>query len=198
MIQYWFDGPQIEIKVKPHGNSNTNTPFFRTAESAKKRHQEIAASNKPREAIYLATQECGGELEAKGMSHFPRNVQQIKNYRRSGHSKDSNVLYSVMLQCKLAEGTSEAFVRDVKAAPEPQSVLFFDWQLRDLVRFLTNKNLFSIFTADTTYSLGQFYVTPNCLQAPYADRHFFQQASCNGWSHPRTSKEKFWIIQLLC
>ena len=164
MIQYWFDGPQIEIKVKPHGNSNTNTPFFRTVESAKKRHQEIAASNKPREAIYRATQECGGELEAKGMSHLPRNVQQIKNYRRSGHSKDSNVLYSVMLQCKLAEGTSEAFVRDVKAAPEPQSVLFFDWQLRDLVRFLTNENLFSIFTADTTYSLGQFYVTPTAYR----------------------------------
>ena len=94
------------------------------------------------------------------MSHLPRNVQQIKNYRRSGHSKDSNVLYSVMLQCKLVEGTSDAFVRDVKAAPDPLCVLFFDWQLNDLVRFLTNDEAFSVFTADTTYSLGDFYVTP--------------------------------------
>ena len=94
------------------------------------------------------------------MQCLPRNIQQIKNYRRTGHSKDSNVLYSVMLQCKLVEGTSDAFVRDVKAAPDPQCVLFFDWQLNDLVRFLTDSRQFSVLTADTTYNLGQFYVTP--------------------------------------
>lgn len=159
MIQYWFDGPPVEIKVKPHGNSSIGAPFFRTADTAKRRHREIAAANTPRQTIRIATKECGGELEAKGISSLPRNTQQIKNYRRSGH-KDSNVLYSVMLQCKLAEGTSDAFVRDVKAAPDPQSVLFFDWQLRDLVRFLTDENKFSIFTTDTTYNLGDFYVTP--------------------------------------
>ena len=30
-----------------------------------------------------------------------------------------------MLECKLARGNSEAFVRDVKAAPSPQCVMFF-------------------------------------------------------------------------
>ena len=86
MVQYWFDGPPVEVKVKPHGNARTNLPFFRTAESAKKRHREIAASNKPKEAVQVATQECGGELEAKGVRLLPRNVQQMKNYRRSGHT----------------------------------------------------------------------------------------------------------------
>ena len=65
-----------------------------------------------------------------------------------------------MLQCKLAQGTSDAFVRDVKAAPDPLCVMFFDWQLSDLVRFLTDPVLFSILGADTTYNLGDFYVTP--------------------------------------
>ena len=160
MVQYWFDGPPVEVKVKPHGNSQTSLPFFRTAESAKKRHREIAAANKPKDAIQVATQECGGELEAKGMQLLPRNIQQMKNHRRTGHTKDSNVLYSVMLQCKLAQGTSDAFVRDVKAAPDPLCVMFFDWQLCDLVRFLTDPMHFSILTADTTYNLGDFYVTP--------------------------------------
>ena len=73
---------------------------------------------------------------------------------------DNNVLYSVMLQCKLAEGISDAFVRNVKAAPDPQRVLCFDWQLKDLVRFLMDPKQFSILTVDTTYSLGDFYVTP--------------------------------------
>ena len=29
-IQYWFDGPPIEVKIKPHGNSHSNTPLFCT------------------------------------------------------------------------------------------------------------------------------------------------------------------------
>ena len=68
----------------------------------------------------------GGEIEAKGMSNLPRNRQQIANYRRTEKKRDDNVLYSVMLECKLAQGTQEAFVRDVKATPDPQCVLFFD------------------------------------------------------------------------
>ena len=53
----------------------------------------------------------------------------MKNYCRTGHSKDQNVLYSVMLQ--FTDGTRDAFVRDVKAAPDPQCVMAFDWQVND-------------------------------------------------------------------
>ena len=63
-----------------------------------------------------------------------------------------------MLQYKSSEGSADAFVRDVKAAPDPQCVLFFDWQLQDLVRCLTNYKSFGIFTADTTYNLGYFWI----------------------------------------
>ena len=69
-----------------------------------------------------------------------------------------------MLQCKLSEGKSDAFVRDVKAAPEPQCILFTDWQLTDLVRFVTKPSEFCVFTAKTTYNLGDFYVTPTTYQ----------------------------------
>ena len=161
MIQYYFDGPEIEIKIKPHGNSKSASPFFRTSESAKKLHKELAATTMPKEAVYQATLMQGGEIEAKGMSSLPRNRQQIANYRRLEKKKDDNVLYSVMLECKLAQGTQEAFVRDVKAAPDPQYILFFDWQLADMERFVTNSSeQCGILTIDPTYNLGQFYVTP--------------------------------------
>ena len=94
---------------------------------------------------------------------LPRNVQEMKNFHCSEH-KDTNVLYSVMLQCKLSEGKADAVVCDVKAAPEPQCVLFSDWQLYDLSCFVTNSNQFPIFSADTTYNLGDFYVTPTTYQ----------------------------------
>ena len=107
----------------------SSRPFFRTAESAKARHREIAAKNTPKSALHIATQEQGGEIEMKGLNLVPRNIQQLKNYRRSD-KKDSNVLYSVMLQCKVCEGKADAFVRDVKAAPEPQCVLFTNANFR--------------------------------------------------------------------
>ena len=74
--------------------------------------------------------------------------------------KDKNVLYSVMLECKTAKGPLGRFVQDVKAAPSPQGILFFDWQLQDLVRFHTYNRQFGILTADTTFNLGKWYVTP--------------------------------------
>lgn len=27
MVQYWFDGPPVQINVKPHGNSSSSHPF---------------------------------------------------------------------------------------------------------------------------------------------------------------------------
>ena len=108
MLQYYFDGPEVEVKIKPHGNAKSNAPFFRTSDSAKKLHKELASKNMPKEAIYKATQMHGGEIEAKGMSGLPRNRIQISNYRRVENKKNDNVLYNVMLECKLSQGTKEA------------------------------------------------------------------------------------------
>lgn len=99
-----------------------------------------------------ATQDGGRELEATGMQKLPRNIQQIKNYCRAGNSKDHQVLYSVMLQCKLTENTCDAFIHDVKAIPDPQCVMMFD--LQDLVQFFTDGRQFSAFTARITYNVG--------------------------------------------
>ena len=118
LVQYWFNGPEIEIKVKPHGNSTSSQPYFRTASSAHTQNKMIAARNTPNTAMHKAVQQQGGELMAIGLNKLPRNSQQIRNYRRSETKKDTDVLYSVMLQCKLSEGKSDSFVRDVKAAPD--------------------------------------------------------------------------------
>ena len=124
-MQYWFDGPQIDIKFKLHGNSNSSHPYFTTAASAKTQHKAIASSNTPKSAIQISSKQQGGDLEARGLNTLPRNIDQMKNYRRSEAIKDSDVLYSVMLQCKLSGGETDAFVQDVKAAPEPQCI--YSW-----------------------------------------------------------------------
>ena len=79
-----------------------------------------------------ATQDSGEELESTGLQKLPKNIQQIKNYCRTGHVKDQNILYSVMLQCKLTESISDAYVYDVKAAPDPHCATMFDFQLKKI------------------------------------------------------------------
>jgi hypothetical protein len=96
------------------------------------------------------------------------------------------------------QGRHGAFVRDVKAAPSPQGILFFDWQLNDMVRFLTNNQRFGILTADTTFNLGEFYVTPTSY------RHLMLE-DIKSRKHPvilgpvlaSPPTEGFFILQLL-
>ena len=102
-----------------------------------------------------------------------------------------------MLQCKLAEGSNEAFVRDVKAAPEPHCVLFYDWQLNDVSRFTTKPGSFTVLTADTTYNLGDLYVTPTTYQQSMlvyiiiTEKESFRAIS-------DTPEKELWCIQLFC
>ena len=178
MVQYFFIGPVVEIKFKPHGNTRSNKPFFRTAESTKRHLRELTSKHTPSEVVNLATAEEGGEIYARGASCLPRDRMQIKNFKRCQNSTtEENVLYSVMLECKLAQGKSEAFVRDVKAAPEPMAVVFYDWQLNDLERCCTNNHSFSVLGVDTTFSLGDFYVTPTTY------RHLMLEDAQSG-KHP--------------
>ena len=55
-------------------------PLYLTSESARQLHREIATKHKPKDAVFMATQQQGGEIEARGMSPLPRNRQQIANY----------------------------------------------------------------------------------------------------------------------
>ena len=147
--------------AKPHGNSKTSKPFFTTSNKTKKRIASLATNDTPKNVVHKITNEEGGEIQARGTAFLPRDRQQVANFRRGvTRPKDSDVLYSIMLECKLAQGQGEAFVRDVKAAPEPQSVLFCDWQIDDLLRFCTDSREFSILQVDTTFNLGDFFVTP--------------------------------------
>ena len=178
MVQYFFIGPVVEVKFKPHGNAKSNKPFFHTAESTKCHLRHLTSKHTPSELANLATAEEGGEIYARGASCLPRDQMQIKSFKRCQNSTtEENVLYSVMLECKLAQGKSEAFVRDVKAAPEPMAVVFYDWQLNDLERFCANNHSFSVLSVDTTFNLGDFYVTPTTY------RHLMLEDAQSG-KHP--------------
>lgn len=72
-LQYLFDGPEVEIKIKPHGKSKSNQPYFRTSTSTRKRISELAVSSTPKAVITDLTKEKGGELE-EGLPLFLMTV----------------------------------------------------------------------------------------------------------------------------
>ena len=62
LVQYMFDGPEVEVKMKPHGNSKGSTPYFRTSDSARQKLLNLTATQTPKAVIQTVTQEAGGEL----------------------------------------------------------------------------------------------------------------------------------------
>ena len=70
MVQYMFDGPEMDIKVKPHGNSKTATPFFTTAKKTREHIQEFATKSTPKHVVQAVTSEQGGEINVKELLFF--------------------------------------------------------------------------------------------------------------------------------
>ena len=116
LIQYMFHGPEVEIKIKPHGRSKSNQPFFRTSTSTRKRISELARSSTLKAVISDLTKEKGGEIEVRSFASVPRDRRQVSYARQKSGTSKCDPLYSIMLECKLAQGYSDMYVQDVKAA----------------------------------------------------------------------------------
>ena len=90
MLQYNFDGPEVEIKIKPHGNSLLDRPYFRTYDSTKSHLKEIATIQKPKEALNTLIMEKG-EIYANNAACLPCDGRQISYARGKNHT---NPLYN--------------------------------------------------------------------------------------------------------
>ena len=73
MVQYHFDGPEVKIKVNPHGNSKNAAPFFRTSNTTRKRIATVASTYNAKQAVNIITLEQDGEIEVKSAGCVPRN-----------------------------------------------------------------------------------------------------------------------------
>ena len=62
MIQYMLDGPEVDIKVKPHGNSKGSTPFYPTSKKTKDCIKALSKEVRPKEVVNKITKEQGGEV----------------------------------------------------------------------------------------------------------------------------------------
>ena len=70
-------------------------------------------SSTPKAVITDLTTEKGGELEVREFASLPRDCWQISYAHQKSCSSSCDPLYSIMLECKLVQRSSDTFVQDV-------------------------------------------------------------------------------------
>ena len=146
------------MKVLPHGNSKRDSPFIPISHSTKEEIAEMCKENKkPKEIEYAILQSRGGITGTRSAAEICRNRQQISNTKYRLQVNDC-VLACTDL-AKLQEGTKTRMVRDVRCAPEFTVFLANDTQLNEIERFCTKNHNFRILTVDTTFNIGDYYVS---------------------------------------
>lgn len=160
LVQYVFDGTEKEVKVKPHGNSKTTKPFYRTSEKTKQRLQELADTYSPKDVFHKSLEESGGILNLKSAGGHACDVKQIKNIKQKHQEKQGDDFVELMQMLKEdAREPEKAFVRKVDNSSDPCIVLATNQQLLDVERFCTNPAKFCVLGVDATFNFGKYYVT---------------------------------------
>ena len=141
-------------------------------------------SSTPKPVISDLTKEKGGEIEVRGFAFVPHDHWQVLYARQKSSTSRCDPLYSIMLECKLAQGSSGMYVQDVKAAPFPMCVMCFDWQLNDMERFLTCNHHFGVLSTQRTnlanFTWPQWHIHVLCFKMwrrigtlPWLDQYSF-------------------------
>lgn len=116
LVQYYFTQGGHEVKVAPHGNSQSEGAYMRTMPSVMCKLRAVSSDRTPKRAIDFSHEGQGGILRATSAGSLPRSRQQVKDTRRKTQQDDP--LFSVMYMCKSEEGKGKnPFVRLVNAAP---------------------------------------------------------------------------------
>lgn len=156
LVQYIL--PQSEVvNLKPHGNSHTSDPYFRTSASTLKSIKSSSKYSHPKEIIHQISKEKGGEFLAKSVGQLPRNRQQVYNANKQLKSQDP--IHNLILELQNLGECNSHFIRELKLSPEPSVIMASDFQLAELEAFCTNPDYHCVLGIDPTFNLGRFNVT---------------------------------------
>lgn len=173
LVQYNFQGEEKSFDIGCHGNKkkDTNVAFLPTNRTTKEDIKKITRESKPKKAMAKLSKE-NDLLTTNASASTVRDMTQLYNMRRQEKEKKErqregipgakvrkDKLYSVMLMAAEESG-DEKFSRGITAWPEPMCVLGYDYQFKDIARFCCSQREAYPLGLDTTFNLGEFYVTP--------------------------------------
>ena len=167
LLQYIFKGEEHPFQVQPHGNRKTSSgPFLPTNKTTKAQIRDELTKTKPKKALFTLG-ESKDLLSAVSSAEVPRDRKQLYNFKHNERVKSTNLqgkkddIYAVMVQAAAEqEEGEEEFIHSIASWPEPMCILGYQYQFHDIARFCSDPSLHCLLTIDTTFNLGNFYVTP--------------------------------------
>ena len=160
LIEYRYKGE--EHHVSPHKNPRTGKTFIQTAPSTREELKlKVRGHQGPSSIFDEVTERSGGIIDCDMMADMPRDVKQIKNARQKLNEKESKNEFARLPA--LAKDTPS--VRNLQWTPNPLVVFCSDEQLHEIARECCSTKSQSILAIDTTYNVGDFYVTSTSYQS---------------------------------
>ena len=158
LAQYYFTGKPHKVSPK---KNRSNKPFHPTTPSTfqfikENAHRPLG----PGTVFDRAFEEAGGVIDVEAISDVPRNLQQVKNARQRLRMKKQNDEFQDLLSCSAQNDD----VKGLQWTPTPRVVFVNKGQMDEIVTNCCGPNATGVFSIDTTYNVGNFYVTATSYQ----------------------------------
>ena len=147
-------------------NPQTKKPFILTASSTRRSTEAKVKHPMGPSAIYdKVFEEAGGMIEVEAVSNVPRNIKQVKNTRAKLKriSSDEDEFYPLLA---LGRDTAGLCIKGLQWTPSPRVVYVEEWQMAEIVENCCQPDSASVLSIDTTFNVGQFYITSTTYQNP--------------------------------
>ena len=155
-IQYYFDNGEHDIDFEG-SNSNNSRTLFSTRKTILSLKDQKRKGKKTFDSV---TNSVGGFELARTLAELPNSYKHIYDViRKNDIGKETDELIELLDLCKGQIGTSSAFIRDVRTAPEKSVFESSDNQLHDIERFCAGNYCWSILGVDPTFNICDYYVT---------------------------------------
>lgn len=198
LVRYEFDDQPHPVTTKAHGNGKkSDSLYYRSRPSTLKSIKEKVQTRKGPSQVYDEIfEEVGGILGFESHADLPRNRQQVSDVRRNANPRrDKDEMCELIKMSRKEASESKPFIRRIQVTPEPACIVASDRQVNDLVRFCTTQFLpASVLCVDTTFNIGNFFVTPTTYKhSILVDRQYGKAPTMLGPTmiHKQTKAESF-------
>lgn len=147
--------------VSPQKRKRTGKPFHPTSASTRRRISEAASGKQGPSSIFMdITNKSGGAINCESVSDLPRNIKQVKNARTRIKAKQKEQEFIALLD--LTQNNS--CIKNLQWTPVPRVVFSYDQVLEEIVKNCCQVDSSSILSIDTTYGIGDKFVTSTSYQ----------------------------------
>ena len=149
--------PLVFVQYLFESGSHSVTPQkkIQTSEGTKAKIRERVRSSKTPSSIYDDIFEEAGVLTFKNVSDLPRSIDQIK-YERQKARQDNNMNE---FACMLHLSKENSYLSNLQWTLFARVVVATNNAVQDVINNCTNPEKFAPFTMDTTFNVGDFFVT---------------------------------------